>query len=97
MMKVMKEKPIKFNENIKISKTISDWTCAYCHQKIPEGEWSFVFYNVFSYPSSDEKEKLFCQDGNGVRVHIHCIESLFKDLKKFKKTNMKELILRNLK
>ncbi len=93
----MKEKPIKFNENIKISKTTSDWTCAYCHQKISAGEWSFVFYNVMSYPSGKVYKDGFLQEGNGVRVHINCMESLFKELKKFKKTNMKELILRNLK
>lgn len=91
----MKEKPIKFNENIKISKTIKDWMCAYCHQKIPIGDWSFVFYNVSSYPSNTNEE-LFCQDGNGVRVHIHCVENLFKAIKKFKKAHMKELILKNL-
>lgn len=92
----MKEKPIKFNENIKISKTISDWTCAYCHHKIPAGEWSFVFYNVVPYHPI-KNEELFLQDGNGVRVHIHCMESLFEELKEFKKAQMKELILRNLK
>ena len=89
------KKPIKFNENIKVSEARSDWICASCHQQIPSGEWSFIFYNVFSYPSNTNKA-LFCQDGHGVRFHIRCIESLFKDLKKFKKEHIKELILRTL-
>jgi hypothetical protein len=84
-------KIIKFNENIKISKTRSTWLCACCHKKIEVGKETLIIYNCMA----DIPESVV-PTGFGVRIHFECAEQLGKDLAFFRDKREKFKIINNL-
>lgn len=86
----MRFKAIKLTENIKIHKPTSNWRCAYCKGEIKSKEICLALYDVVKLGD------IFTQNGNGLKLHIGCIEDFGRDLRKLKEENIKEILAESL-
>ena len=77
--------PIKSIKNpaIRLSKKASGYTrCAFCNNKITEGEITFLINPI--------------NEVAGIRLHINCIGGFYKELNNLRKKNIKTIIAEQL-
>jgi len=80
-------KRIKFNDTIQFSKCRADESgyqrCAYCGGHIGKGNFGLSIIKK-------------CSNRLNVWIHINCMENFCRDIIKFKKDNMKKIILASI-
>ena len=86
---------INIKENIRIDKPILLWRCAYCNKEIGVRELSISIYDIERMEGVYKTGK-FVQSGNGLRLHINCLDDFYKTIKKVIKDNIKEITLEKL-
>jgi len=81
-------KKLKLTKNVLFSKcrTFGFQRCSYCGNFIGKGNYGLSI-----------RKGCFENTNVNVWIHLKCIENFSKGIIKFKKDNIKELILRNLK
>lgn len=76
-------KPIKLNKYIRIGKCLgNEQKCSYCNVRIGKGKVGLTIYKP-NYAIN-------------IWIHINCVEKFVKDILKFKKDNIRDIILENL-
>ena len=77
--------PIKSDKNpaMRLSKKSSGYTrCAFCNNKITEGEVTFLINPI--------------NEVAGIRLHINCIGHFYKELSRLRRNNIKTIIAEQL-